>query len=71
MKRIATDAAGNLRRFFSPEQVAAALGVHRKTILRQIKAGVITAYMPTAQAVRIPGEEIERLMQERSIGRPA
>ncbi len=68
--KIATNSSGELRRFYSPEKVANALGLNRRTILTMIQRGEISAYMPVANRIRIPEEELERLLQQTAVGRP-
>ncbi len=69
-KRVATDHKGNLRRFFSPAKVAESLGCHKRTVLRMVKRRELEAYQPAAGLIRIPADEVERLLTARSIGKP-
>lgn len=71
MKRLATDGHGQLRRFFSTKKVADALDIHPRTVLRMIERREIVAFQIVANETRIPESEIERLLRERSIGKPA
>ena len=71
MKKVFTDCKGRPRRFFSPKAIAESLGLHPRTILRRVKEKTLEAYEPTPGCIRIPEEEIERLLRERSIGRAA
>ena len=68
--KLATTPKGKLRKFFSPEQVATALGYSRKTILRMIDRKELTAVAGVANRLRIPEDDLERLLQQRLMGRP-
>jgi len=69
-KRHATDHTGKLRPFFSPEKIAEALGVHRKTVLRMIQRKELVAYSIRPGVLRVPETEIERLLRSRCISGP-
>lgn len=71
MKRPATDGKGQLRRFFSPKAFAEALSLNKRTVLRMIERKEILAYQVVGNEIRIPEDELNRLLRERSIGRPA
>lgn len=68
--KLATDAKGKLRAFFSPEKVAEALGVHRKTVLRMIQRRELEAYSIRPGVIRIPVDQIEKLLRSRAVGAP-
>lgn len=68
--KIATNSSGELRKFYSPENVAKALGLNRRTILEMIHRGELSAYVPVANRIRIPEDELERLLQQTAYGRP-
>lgn len=69
MKRIATDGAGKPRPFFSPEKISQALGVHRDTILRMIKRKELIAFSVRPGVLRVPADELDRLLRSRSVGK--
>jgi excisionase family DNA binding protein len=64
--KLATDAQGDLRKYYSPQHVADALSLHRRTVLQMIRRGEIQAVNPVANRIRISSEEVERLLKERS-----
>jgi excisionase family DNA binding protein len=66
---LATKPDGELRQFFTRQQVAKALQLHIHTVRALIDRKEITAVV-TAGKVRIPGEELERYLQRSRIGRP-
>ena len=68
--KLATNSKGELRKFYTPEQVAAALNLNRRTILTMIQRDEISAFIPVANRIRIPEEELERLLQQTAYGRP-
>lgn len=70
MKSLSVNAKGELRQFHSPDRVAKALDVHKRTVLRWVANGTIKeVYSLGGGLFRIPGDEIERLLRERSISR--
>jgi excisionase family DNA binding protein len=70
MTKIATNSRGELRKFYSPQQVANALAINRRTVLEMVRRGDLSAYVPVANRIRIPEDEIERLLQQTALGRP-
>lgn len=71
MKKPFADSSGAPRRFFSPERVAEALGLHKRTVLRMVQRKELEAYQPTANCIRIPEDAINKLLASRSIGQRA
>lgn len=67
--RIATNSKGELRKFHSPEKIASALGLNRRTILEMIRRKEISGYSPVANRIRIPEEELERLLIQSNLGK--
>ena len=68
--KLATNSKGELRKFYTPQQVAEALNINRRTVLEMIHRGEITAHVPVANRIRISEEELERLLQRTAYGRP-
>ena len=68
--KLATNSKGELRKFYTPQKVADALSIHRRTVLEMIHRGEITAYIPVANRIRIPEDELERLLRQTATGRP-
>lgn len=68
--KLATNSSGELRKFYTPQKVAEALDLNRRTILEMIHRGEISAFVPVANRIRIPEEEIERLLQQTAFGKP-
>ena len=68
--KLATNSKGELRKFYTPQQVAEALNIHRRTVLEMIRRGEISAVVPVANRIRIPEEELERLLRQTILGRP-
>lgn len=68
--KLATNSNGELRKFYTPQQVAEALSINRRTVLEMIRRGEITAYIPVANRIRISEEELERLLQRTACGKP-
>ena len=68
--KLATNSKGELRKFYTPQKVAEALSLNRRTILEMIRRGELSASVPVANRIRIPEEELERLLQQTSLGRP-
>jgi excisionase family DNA binding protein len=67
--KLATRDDGELRKFFSVVQIAEALGVHPRTIVRKIQRKEITAVRWEKNIVRVPEDELERIMQQQREGR--
>jgi excisionase family DNA binding protein len=67
--KLATTKEGKLRRFFSVRKIAEALGVHEDTILRMIQRQEITAVRWRGRVLRVPEDELERIMQRQREGR--
>jgi excisionase family DNA binding protein len=67
--KLATNKEGKLRKFFSVRKIAQALGVHEDTILRMIHRKEITAIRWKGRLLRIPEDELERIMQRQREGR--
>lgn len=67
--KLATDSKGKLRFFFSPEKISQALGVHRRTILRMIERKELVAISVRPGVLRVPVDELERLLRSRSVGK--
>ena len=64
--KLATNAQGDLRKYYTPQNIADALSLHRRTVLEMIRRGDIEAINPVANRIRISEEELERLLRERS-----
>jgi len=60
---------GKTRRYLSIAKVAEILCVHRRTVERWVREGKIEAHQPFAQCIRIPAEEVERLLTRTNIGK--
>lgn len=54
---------GELPQFYTPEEVAKALGLNRRTILDMIRRNEISAIVPVANRIRISKREVERVLQ--------
>jgi excisionase family DNA binding protein len=67
--KLATTKDGVLRRFFAVPKVAEALDIHERTIIRMIQNKEITAVRWKANILRIPEDELERIMQRQREGR--
>jgi excisionase family DNA binding protein len=67
--RLATNKEGQLRRWFSIPKIAEALGVHEDTILRMIHRKELTAVRWKSRLLRVPEDELERIMQRQREGR--
>jgi excisionase family DNA binding protein len=68
--KLATNSKGELRKYYSPQHVAEALGLNRRTVLEMIHRGELFAVVPVANRIRIPEEELERLLQQTTLSRP-
>ena len=67
--RLATNKDGHLRRWFSVPKIAEALDVHEDTILRMIHNKELSAVRWKDRLLRVPEEELERIMQRQQEGR--
>jgi excisionase family DNA binding protein len=67
--KLAIDSAGKLRKFYSQQQVADALGLTRQTIRALIQRHELTAVRIANNCLRVPAEEVERFLQARREGR--
>jgi excisionase family DNA binding protein len=65
------DSHGKTRRYLSIAQVAQILSVHRRTIERWVREKKIEAHQPFGNCIRIPAEQVERLLENTNIGKSA
>jgi excisionase family DNA binding protein len=63
------DSKGKTRRYLSIAKVAEILSVHRRTVERWVRLKQIEAHQPFANCIRIPAEEVERLLSRSNIGK--
>lgn len=53
-----------MNEFFSPQQVATKLGLHKETILRHIRDGKLKAYKINTRTYRISPDQLKHFLEQ-------